>query len=67
VAHVRLSEALDRFVWGLLQNSISFVNSMYTALITGTRVVHSSLWKLKKIFMWYLKREVVLTKDNLAR
>jgi hypothetical protein len=30
------------------------------------------LWELKiplriKIFMWYLKREVVLTKDNLAR
>jgi hypothetical protein len=29
-------------------------------------------WKLKvalkiKIFLWYLKREVVLTKDNLVR
>jgi hypothetical protein len=35
--------------------------------------MHSTLlWKLKiplriKIFLWYLKREVVLTKDNLAR
>jgi hypothetical protein len=58
---------------GLLQNGVFTVNSMYNALITDTRVAHSSLlWKLKiplriNTFMWYLKCEVVLTKDSLAR
>jgi hypothetical protein len=46
---------------------------MYNALITDTRVMRNTLlWKLKiplriKIFMWYLKRGVMLTKDILAR
>jgi hypothetical protein len=34
--------------------------------------MNKQLWKLKvplkiKIFMWYLKKEVILTKDNLVR
>jgi hypothetical protein len=46
---------------------------MYSALIMDTRVRYNMvLWKLKvplhmKFFMWYLKRGVVLTKDNLVR
>jgi hypothetical protein len=46
---------------------------MYKALITDTRVRDNMvLWKLKvplhiKIFLWYLKQGVVLTKDNLIR
>jgi hypothetical protein len=73
VAHTRLNEEKDKFNWDLLQNGLFSVNSMYKALITGTRVrSHMVLWKMKiplriKIFMWYLKRGVVLTKDNLAR
>jgi hypothetical protein len=46
---------------------------MYLALISDNRVRRDlTIWKLKillkfKIFMWYLKRGVVLTKDNLIR
>jgi hypothetical protein len=34
--------------------------------------MNKQLWRLKemlkiKIFMWYMRREVVLTKDNLTR
>jgi hypothetical protein len=37
----------------------------------GINVTHE-IWHMKiplkiKIFMWYLKREVILTKDNLAQ
>jgi hypothetical protein len=73
VAHIRLNEVHDRFVWDLIQNDNFSISSMYKALITDTRVMHNTfLWKLKiplriKIFLWYLKREVILTKDNLAR
>jgi hypothetical protein len=46
---------------------------MYLALISDNRVrLDLTIWKLRiplkiKIFMWYLKRGVVLTKDNLSR
>jgi hypothetical protein len=61
-------DTLDRFVWGLLQNGVFTVSSMYNALITDTPVACSLLlWKLKiphriKIFWWYLRRGVVLTR-----
>jgi hypothetical protein len=73
VTHIRLNDVHDRFIWGFIQNGNFSISSMYKALIKDTRVMHSTLlWKLKiplriKIFLWYLKREVVLTKDNLAR
>jgi hypothetical protein len=73
VAHIRLNGATDSFIWGFHQNGIFSVKSMYNALIADTRVVYSrTLWRLKiplgiKIFMWYFNREVMLTKDNLAR
>jgi hypothetical protein len=49
------------------------VHSLYLALISN-EVAHMNkqLWQLKvplkiKIFMWYMRKEVVLTKDNLPR
>jgi hypothetical protein len=72
VAHTRLNEENDKFIWDLLQNSLFSVNSMYKALITDSHVrSHMVLWKMKiplqiRNFMWYLKHGVVLTKDNLA-
>jgi hypothetical protein len=49
------------------------IKSLYTTLISnGVAHMNKQLWKLKvplkiKTFMWYMSREVVLTKDNLAR
>jgi hypothetical protein len=71
VAHITLNDREDKFRWGLHQNGVYSINSMYRALISDNRVRYDmTLWKLKiplhiKIFMWYVKRGVVLTKDNL--
>jgi hypothetical protein len=49
------------------------VKSYYLALIhSDVSNLNKRLWKLKvllkiKIFLWYLQRGVVLTKDNLAK
>jgi hypothetical protein len=46
---------------------------MYLALISNEMIITNTLiWKLKiplkiKIFMWYIYKEAVLTKDNLAK
>jgi hypothetical protein len=46
---------------------------MYLALVNNGSVIRNTLiWKLKiplkiKKFMWYMQKEVVLTKDNLAK
>jgi hypothetical protein len=44
---------------------------MYTALINNGIRVSQDIWQIKVptkiIFLWYLKRGVTLTKDNLAR
>jgi hypothetical protein len=72
VAHIRINDKEDMFRWGLHQNG-TFSNSMYGALICDERVrCNMTLWKLQlplkiKIFMWYIKCGVVLTKDNLVK
>ena len=49
------------------------VKSHYLGLINqNTPNLNKVLWKIKtplkiKIFLWYLRRGVVLTKDNLAK
>jgi hypothetical protein len=73
VAHVHLTNQRDRFVWGLHQNGLFLVNSMYRASLSVQALPYNNLiWKLKlplkvKVFMWYLYKGVILTKDNLAR
>jgi hypothetical protein len=58
---------------GLHQNGLFLVKSMYRALLIAKVVPYNTLiWKLKlplkiKVFMWYLYKGVVLTKDNLVR
>ncbi|CAN6182020.1 unnamed protein product [Urochloa humidicola] len=74
VMNVQLSHhQRDRFIWGLHQNGKFSVHSMYRALV-ATQVLspNTVIWKLKiplkiKVFMWYLIKGVILTKDNLAR
>ena len=70
---VSLSNEPDRFVWNLTASGIFSVKSMYEDLMNGhARDLHTYLWKLKvplkiKVFMWFLKNKVLLTKDNLAK
>jgi hypothetical protein len=60
----------------LQENGKKFVASMYNALISPDvpidKVSNDKLWKLKillriKVFGWYLRKGVVLSKDNLAK
>jgi hypothetical protein len=73
VANVQLRNQRDRFVWGLHQNGLFLVKSMYRALLGIQALPYNTfIWKLKiplkvKVFMWYLFKGVILTKDNLAR
>jgi hypothetical protein len=73
VANVHLTNQRDRFVWRLHQNGVFSVKSMYRALLVSQAMPYNTLiWKLKlpligKVFMWYLYKGVILTKDNLAR
>ncbi|MFB5604543.1 MAG: hypothetical protein ACE5RK_09090, partial [Candidatus Nitrosomaritimum aestuariumsis] len=72
IAHERLNEREDVFRWGLNQNGIFKVRTMYNAMTTGSIWSNRLLWKLKlplkiKIFLWYLNKCVTLIKDNLVR
>ena len=73
ISHVHLNDNADFFQWNLNQSRMFTISSMYNVLISNGNVQFDKhLWKLKvplniKIFMWYLKRGAILTKDNLAR
>jgi hypothetical protein len=73
ILHVRLNDQKDVFIWNLHQNGIYIVHSLYLTLINnGIANINKQLWRVKiplkiKIFMWYMKKAVVLMKDNLAR
>jgi hypothetical protein len=74
LASVHLSEGTDEFRWDLTNSGVFTVQSMYKVLIQPVQPVASnkSIWKMKlplktKVFTWYLRRGVILTKDNLAR
>lgn len=70
---VRLSADPDSFTWKLINTGVFSVKSMYRDLMDGHIVFpRKYLWKIKiplkiKIFMWFLNRKVLLTKDNLAK
>ena len=71
---VQLTQGLDKFKWNLNKNGIFSVDSMYKALIHPDVLVDNNkkIWKMKiplktKVFAWYLRRGVILTKDNLAK
>jgi hypothetical protein len=70
---VTLNENLDRIVWKLTSSRLFSVRSLYAHMMNGhTIFLRKYIWKLKvplkfKIFMWFLHRNVILTKDNLAK
>ena len=69
---INLTEEDDIFRINFHQSGQFSVRSMYMALINGHIERNKFIWKLNmplkiKIFMWYLLKGIVLTKDNLAR
>jgi hypothetical protein len=71
---IQLVQGKDLFRWELTKNGKFTVRSMYEALIQPIQPVYNNnkIWKLSiplktKVFAWYLRRGVILTKDNLAK
>ena len=71
---VHLTQGPDKFRWNVTKNGKFSVDSMYKILIQPDIPVDNNkkLWKMKiplktKVFAWYLRRGVILTKDNLAK
>ena len=73
---IHLSDGPDTFLWNFTKNGKFSVDSMYRALILPEMPVdikdNNKNWKMNiplktKVFAWYLRRGVILTKDNLAK
>ena len=70
---VSLSMEPDTVTWKLTPSGVFSVRSLYLEHMSGnTRFLKKYLWKMKvplkiKIFMWFLHKKVLLTKDNLLR
>ena len=72
---VQLTQGHDDFRWTLCQNGKFTVESMYRALSQLEVPIdenNKKIWKMKmalklKVFTWYLRRGVILTKDNLVK
>ena len=73
ITHINWTNESDLFIWNLHNNGQFTVHSMYLHMINqNTPFSHKLIWKLKiplkiKIFLWYLQKEVILTKDNLIK
>ena len=72
LSRIQLSDGVDVFKWKLLESGKFSVGSLYKALVQPDFLVNdnSKIWKMKiplktKIFAWYLRKGVILTKDNL--
>jgi hypothetical protein len=71
---IQLSAEPDEFRWNVHPNGKFSVGSLYKAIIHSDISVNSNkkIWKIKiplktKIFGWYLRRGVILTKYNLVK
>jgi hypothetical protein len=73
IANIELAHEQDEFHWNLRPNGNFLVKSHYQALLhTDIPNINKLILKVKaplkiKIFLWYLRRGVILTKDNLAK
>jgi len=70
---LELSQERDAFRWNFDQTCVFTVKSHYLGLIhQDIPNLNKRIWKLKtplkiNFFLWYLKRGVILTKNNLAK
>lgn len=73
IMQVHLAEQSDSIRWILTKNGVFSVKSMYSHLInTGILPTSVPIWRIKvplriKIFMWFIHKGVILTKDNLLK
>jgi hypothetical protein len=73
IAFVQLDDRQDSIKWSLSKQGSFNVQSMYKNLVNQIHLSsNKELWKLKlplkiKIFMWFLLKGVILTKDNLLK
>lgn len=73
VSIVQLNDQKDMFIWSFQKSGLFSVRPMYMVLVMPNIVGHKHvMWSLKlplkvKIFIWYLLKGVVLTKDNLTK
>src|SRR4051812_906134 len=70
---VELSQQHDELRWKLTRSGEFTVKSMYLDDINSNSIPSSKhVWKVKvplkvKVFMWFVYKQVILTKDNLAK
>jgi hypothetical protein len=68
--NTQLTDQIDTFEWSLHPNGWFTVRSMYRALIMPhIATIRHLIWKLRiplkiKVFMWYLIKNIVLTKTT---
>jgi hypothetical protein len=71
--HINLSDEPYSFKWRFTTTGIFSVESMYSDYMNGYIVfLKKYIWKIKvplkiHIFMWFLYKKVVLTKENFAK
>jgi hypothetical protein len=70
---INRNEEPDRFTWTLTPSGVFSVKFLYADLMNDhTQYLQKYLWKMKvplkiRIFMWFLHKKVILTKDNLKK
>jgi hypothetical protein len=73
VLPVNLNNDKDSFIWQIKKNGVFSTQSLYRELMKREKISGNEVfWKAKlplkiKIFLWYLKKGVILTKDNLSK
>jgi hypothetical protein len=73
ISNVVLVDDKDYFKWRLTKGGFFTVRSLYLHdMDTHLPFQHMKIWKWKiplkiKIFLWFLHKGVILTKDNLAK
>ena len=70
---VQLSHQPDQLCWMLTSSGEFIVKSMYIDIINSSALPSSKdVWKVKvplkiKVFMWFVHKQVILTKNNLVK
>jgi hypothetical protein len=70
---IQLNGEKDRFVWSLTLSGTFTVKSMYLDILEDdTKYLKRYIQNMKvplkiNVFMWFLQRKVILTKDNLVK